>query len=159
MRHDIFIKADAPHAETVPGVRDWGTSGRNPNRCLRHDDGKVRLDMIPVTPLWEIARVYEYGATKYQMDNWRKGTSWSRCFAACLRHLWKWWGGEDNDPESRISHLAHAAFWVFAFIEWTKTHPEHDDRPRTAGEREAELEIDEAFNKIAAGKTSAGGTD
>jgi len=64
-------------------------------------------------------------------------------------HVWRWWSGESIDQESWISHLAHAAFWIFALLGWEKTHPEHDDRPRTVAERKAELEIDEAFARIA----------
>lgn len=77
-----------------------------------------RFDLIPVTPLEVLARVYGYGADKYDDHNWRKGYEWSKSFAALQRHLWAFWGGEDADPESGLPHLGHAAFHVFALLEW-----------------------------------------
>ena len=40
--------------------------------------------------------------------NWRDGLDWTRVSSAVLRHLSAWHGGEDIDPESGLSHLAHA---------------------------------------------------
>lgn len=53
-----------------------------------------------------------------------------------MRHLWAWWRGEDTDPESGLSHAAHAAWGCFALLEYARTHPELDDRPGRDGERE-----------------------
>ena len=36
--------------------------------------------------------------------------------------------GEDKDPESGLSHLAHAACCIMFLLEFEKTHPELDDR-------------------------------
>lgn len=44
--------------------------------------------------------------------NWRKGFTWGRLSGAALRHLFAWIGGEDKDPESGLSHLAHAGCCV-----------------------------------------------
>lgn len=42
-------------------------------------------------------------------NNWRNLTTpHQRYFAASIRHLTAWYGGEENDDESGLSHLAHA---------------------------------------------------
>jgi hypothetical protein len=96
--------------------------------ALRSDGGKERVDMIPVSALMALARVYEFGATKYEANNWRRGQSYTRCYAALLRHLYRWAMGQDNDEESGHSHLLHVAFWAFALWEWQRTGAGKDDR-------------------------------
>ena len=95
----------------------------------RKDDlGKLRFDLIPVRPLEQLAEIYTYGAVKYDDNNWREGMSWGRVFGAIMRHCWAFWRGEDNDPESGLSHMAHAAFGCFTLMEYVTTHRELDDR-------------------------------
>ena len=98
------------------------------DEAVKADEGKVRLDLLPVAPLWYVAKVYTYGAKKYAPDNWRKGMSWSRIYAALLRHLFRFWNGEDIDPESGLPHLAHAAFGVLTLLEYRRSHLGDDDR-------------------------------
>lgn len=97
---------------------------------IKDDSNKNQLDLLPVFPLWEIGRVYSYGAVKYAPDNWRRGISYRRIIAAVLRHLYKWLGGEQLDPESGLPHLGHAGFGILTLLEYEQTHPEFDDRPQ-----------------------------
>lgn len=90
----------------------------------------IGFDMIPARALEDIARVYSYGAKKYARHNWRAGYSWSLTFAALMRHCWAFWRGEDLDPESGLPHMAHAGFHVLALLDFSRTHPEKDDRYR-----------------------------
>ena len=90
------------------------------------------MDLIPVRPLQELARVYSIGAGKYDDRNWENGIDFSRLYAAALRHLTKWWGGEQCDPEDGQHHLSSVAWCVFALREYEHTHPERDDRPEGA---------------------------
>ena len=106
-------------------------SGGKLNEAVKDDDGKVRLDLLPVIPLVDVAKVYTYGAKKYNPHNWRKGLDWSRIYAALQRHLFKFWNGEDSDPESGLPHLAHAAFGVLTLLEYGRAHKELDDRVKT----------------------------
>lgn len=106
--------------------------------AAKYDAGKVRLDLLPVQPLVDIGQVLTYGAQKYDERNWEKGFAWSRPYAATLRHLFAWWSGEDNDPETGLSHLAHAACEVLFLQEFSYTHPELDDRPQYPSKEEAE---------------------
>lgn len=79
-------------------------------RGLKHDEGKVPLDLLPTGALAEVARVLEHGATKYGRNSWQHVTPFrSRYTAALLRHLFARARGETRDPESGLLHMAHAA--------------------------------------------------
>lgn len=97
---------------------------------LKYDNDKERFDLIPPGPLFALAQVLTMGAKKYEDRNWEKGIKWGRLFGAAMRHLWKWWRGEFADVESGLPHLAHAACCIFFLMEYGRTHPELDDRPR-----------------------------
>lgn len=81
-----------------------------------------------------IAEVYAFGASKYADHNWRKGYAWSLSYGAMMRHLAAFWEGEDSDPESGLSHLAHAGFHILALIHYADHFPAKDDRPTTRPE-------------------------
>lgn len=76
---------------------------------LRYNGGKPRYDLLPTDATAELVKVLTYGANKYAERNWERGQKWSVPFASCMRHLLAWHAGEDVDPESGLSHLAHAA--------------------------------------------------
>lgn len=76
--------------------------------ALKDDGDKLRYDLVPPEALAALASVLTYGANKYGDRNWEKGFRWGRLFGACMRHLWAWWGGENEDPETGMSHLWHA---------------------------------------------------
>ena len=90
----------------------------------------ARYGLIPTYPLEQLARLYGYGAKKYADRNWERGYEWSKSYDALQRHVNAFWSGEDIDPESGLPHLASAVFHCFALMEWGKTHPELDDRPK-----------------------------
>lgn len=94
----------------------------------KFDNGKLRFDLMPVDSLMELAGVYTYGAAKYDDRNWERGIAWSRVFAAMMRHAWAFWSGEDNDPESGLPHMAHAAWCCMALIHYAHFNRELDDR-------------------------------
>jgi len=95
----------------------------------KYDSGKIGVHLLPPEPLLEIARVLDFGAKKYAPYNWTKGIQYSRVFGAALRHLWSWWRGEDKDPETGISHLAHAGCCVLFLLQYETTRRSFDDRP------------------------------
>jgi len=96
----------------------------------KKDAGKLRMDLIPGYPLMRLAEVYTIGAAKYADDNWRKGISYKRIFAAMLRHAWKWFMCETFDGVDGQHHLASVAWAALTLMEYEITHPEFDDRPR-----------------------------
>jgi hypothetical protein len=96
--------------------------------ALKYDDGKMPLNLLSAEALLQTAAVLKFGADKYHAHNWRDGFAWSRPLAAAMRHIMAFNDGEDRDPESGLSHLAHAACCIMFLLEFEKTHPELDDR-------------------------------
>lgn len=84
--------------------------------------------LIPIEPLAEVARVYNYGATKYEPFNWQKGYSWNLSISALFRHIFHFLRGQSVDPETGAHHLAHAAFHLFTLMEFERTGKGTDDR-------------------------------
>lgn len=98
-------------------------------KANKHDQGKTRYELVPAYPLEEVAKVLTKGAVKYGDRNWEKGFKWSRAFGAAFRHMYAWWRGEDKDPETGYSHLAHAICEIMFLLEFTRTKDWFDDRP------------------------------
>ena len=95
----------------------------------RYNTGKADLSLIPLVTLEEEAKVWEYGKQKYAAWNWAKGMNWSVPYACALRHLSAWQRGEEIDPESGQSHLAHVMCNIRMLMLYSKTYKEGDDRP------------------------------
>ena len=98
---------------------------------IKYDANKPRMDLLPSESLEEIAKVLNFGADKYSDWNWAKGFKWSRLYGATLRHLYAHMRGEQKDPETGISHLAHAGANVL-FLIYHELHQvgEDDRHPR-----------------------------
>jgi hypothetical protein len=100
----------------------------------KNDEEKQPWHLLPWDAVDEVVRVLKFGRDKYRDRNWEVGMSWSRCFSAAIRHLWKWWQGEACDEESGLSHLSHAACCVLFLIAYEKRDLGADDRPNTLEE-------------------------
>ena len=74
----------------------------------KYDSGKPRMDLLDTYAIEQLAKVLTFGAEKYAAHNWRQGLPKSRLIAAGLRHIFAYLRGEDTDPESGLSHIAHA---------------------------------------------------
>ena len=107
--------------KTVVGEMPTGSA-------LKFDDGKLPPHLLSTEAMNQTAAVLQFGADKYAAHNWRKGFVWSRPLAAAMRHITAFNAGEDKDPESGLSHLAHAACCIMFLLEFEKTHQELDDR-------------------------------
>lgn len=81
-----------------------------PAAAIKHDSGKRDWSLLPYDSLEEVVKVLEFGAKKYSRDNWKagEGFKYTRSFNALQRHMLAFMRGEDNDPETGISHLSHA---------------------------------------------------
>ena len=103
----------------------------------KHDGGKDPWHLLPTDAIRCVVRVLKFGANKYDERNWERGIAHSRTYAATLRHVTSWWEGEDRDPESGESHLAHAACEIlFALAFEVRGRHDVDDRPRNVTWRE-----------------------
>ena len=96
--------------------------------ALKFDQDKLPLHLLSTEAMNQTAAVLKFGAIKYAEHNWRKGFAWSRPLSAAMRHLTAFNNGEDKDPESGLSHLAHAACCIMFLLEFEKTHKDLDDR-------------------------------
>lgn len=97
--------------------------------AARFSEGKIRHDLIPQSPIDELAKVYTYGVRKYGPDNWRKGLKWRKdVIGPLLRHLWKWIRGERIDEESGCHHLAMVIWNIFTLMEYERCSIGIDDR-------------------------------
>lgn len=97
-------------------------------RKLVKSGSKPRLDLLPTAAVEQIAAVLTYGAGKYEDNNWCRGARWGRYYAALLRHVFAWWRGEDCDPETGLSHLAHAGCCLLFLMEYQRNGWGRDDR-------------------------------
>lgn len=101
---------------------------RLPATAIKHDQDKLPLHLLSTEAMNQTAAVLAFGAQKYAEHNWRNGFTWSRPLSAAMRHITAFNAGEDRDPESGLSHLAHAACCIMFLLEFEKTHPHLDDR-------------------------------
>lgn len=110
----------------IPGVLTTSASGGQ--KYVKPE----RYSLIPTGPLADLARLYGFGATRYRDRNWENGFEWSKAKDALMRHLELFWSGHDLDDGpggSGLPHITAVAFWAFALHEFSRTHPELDDRP------------------------------
>lgn len=105
-----------------------GSGSAGGGGAMKFDDAKLPVNLLSTEALLQTAAVLKFGADKYHAHNWRDGFAWSRPLAAAMRHIMAYNDGEDKDPESGLSHLAHAACCIMFLLEFEKTHPELDDR-------------------------------
>jgi len=73
--------------------------------------GSKKLDMglVPYTLMVSAALAFLEGALKYGRFNWRiAGVRASIYHGALLRHVAKWWNGQNYDRKTRVHHLDNA---------------------------------------------------
>ena len=84
----------------------------------KFDGGKLQYGLLPPLALRETVKVLTFGAEKYEPDNWRRVPDGPRrYFDAAQRHLWAYKEGEVNDPETGVSHLAHALCCIMFILD------------------------------------------
>src|SRR5690242_15180617 len=96
----------------------------------KFDSDKIPCELLPPVALLEVAKALQFGAKKYASWNWAKGISYSRVLGAILRHVFAYMKGEDKDPETGISHIAHAACGCLFILHYEKFNTKFDDRPK-----------------------------
>ena len=76
---------------------------------VKYDSKKPKMNLLPPKAIVEISKVLTFGAEKYDAENWRKlDDLQNRYTAGALRHIFAHMDGEELDPETNLSHLAHA---------------------------------------------------
>ena len=96
--------------------KDSGTRTTFNDGAVRDaQDGKGRMDLLPVNAVFELAKVFEAGAKKYAARNWEKGIPLSRYLDSGLRHGMKVLRGDTDEP-----HAAMAAWNFLCYLETLK---------------------------------------
>ena len=76
---------------------------------IKYDSAKPKMNLLPPKAIVEVAKVLTFGAEKYDAENWRKlDDLQNRYTAGALRHIFAHMDGERLDPETGLSHMAHA---------------------------------------------------
>lgn len=99
---------------------------------LKLDNGKPKWDLISWEAVEQVAITLTIGAKKYGERNWELGITYSRLFAALLRHLFKWWRGEERDPEDGQHHMAAVmtnAMMLMHYDTYKEKYKDWDNRP------------------------------
>jgi hypothetical protein len=139
---DEFVYCPPSIAGVIKSMGYWQRSVTSAGRGRCYLDGAVRQMMyllakeagmnpeqhIPLRALASTVRVLEFGAIKYKPGNWAKGMPWSVCFSCAMSHLFAAAGGEVDDNESGLSHLAHAMCNLLFLVSYDTLYPEGDDR-------------------------------
>lgn len=100
----------------------------NPKR--QHGACKPSIHFIPPAVILEEARVMALGGSKYGPFNWNdKPVDASTYYDAAFRHLAAWYTGQNDDPESGASHLAHARACLGILLDALMLGTLIDDRP------------------------------
>ena len=78
------------------------------------------------------------GGEKYGPFNWNDSpVDATTYYSAAMRHLMSWFAGEDVDPESGASHLAHVRACMGIILDAQASGNLIDDRPNTSSAAEA----------------------
>ena len=98
----------------------------------KFDTEKPRTYLLPPKALMEVSRVLTIGAEKYDEQNWRKlDNLQNRYTGATLRHLFAHMDGEKLDPETNLSHIAHAVCCLLFKLEIELEKTEKESRRRS----------------------------
>lgn len=86
----------------------------------RFNEAKLKWSLVSWRALEPMVAVLMFGAEKYSPNNWKNGLSWNDTCESLHRHLTVFMEGEDNDPESKLSHVGHilcnAMFLSYMFL-------------------------------------------
>lgn len=108
--HEKSIAAEVE--ATQDGIRDVKTKETPdaPEIGRKFDNEKLRFSLLPIESIEEVLKVLEFGANKYDVDNWKfVDNAQERYYDAALRHqILGSASGEDEDPETGYKHTAHA---------------------------------------------------
>ena len=115
-----WISSGTPIPSDPPDTR--GKKG------IKFDSEKPPLSILTKESLIAEARAFEYGAKKYNRNNYKLGMDWSRIIDATLRHLISFNNKEDFDDESKLNHLWHAKACLAMLIYYYENKVGKDDR-------------------------------
>lgn len=85
-------------------------------------DDKLRWDLLPMSEIEDIVKLYHRGAKKYKPDSWKQlNDGFNRYRAALMRHMMAYLNGERYDKETGSNHLTAVAWNAIAML-WFDKH-------------------------------------
>ena len=121
---------------------------------IKYDSAKPRMNLLPPKAIMEVSKVLTFGAEKYDAENWRKlDDLQNRYTAGALRHIFAHMDGEQLDPETNLSHLAHALCCLLFKLEIELENAKiEEEKPREVDTakhtaRDQSFESDLLYNK------------
>lgn len=109
-----------------------------------------------VMPRWVVllvGQVMTVGANKYGAFNYRESSIAASTYQDAMeRHLQLWFDGEDNDPETGVSHLASVIASASLLMDAQATGMLSDDRQKTGLVRKT---LDQLEQAISAGSSAS----
>ena len=99
---------------------------------IKHDSKKPKMNLLPPKAIVEVAKVLTFGAQKYGPENWKELEDLqNRYLAGALRHIFAHMDGEQLDPETGLSHMAHALCCLLFKLEIELENAKiEEERPR-----------------------------
>jgi hypothetical protein len=113
-------QADANADNGRPVQAKTDQSDKSPTVGFKNDAGKLRIDLFSPFFIEAVSAVQ----TKVVVDgdyperNWEDGMHWSRLFGATMRHMWRWWMGEELDQKTKLPHLWHAGCCIMYLVHY-----------------------------------------
>lgn len=125
-RNNIFLDEQQDLKSTEESVSDVDVNPKD--RVGREKPG---LASVPCASLFEVGSAMAFGGRKYGRHNWRVGEKIraSIYYDAIMRHIMRWWEGEDVATDSEIHHLSHAAAGAMILRDAELLGNMLDDRP------------------------------
>ena len=88
-------------------------------KAKRFNKGKPQYSLLHLKSLESVVRVMEFGANKYDRDNWKKPMDLKTIEDSLTRHLVAINNGELIDEESGELHMGHIGanviFWLYQY--------------------------------------------
>ena len=105
---------------------------------IKHDSKKPKMNLLPPKAIVEVAKVLTFGAQKYGPENWKELEDLqNRYLAGALRHIFAHMDGEQLDPETGLSHMAHALCCLLFKLEIELENAKiEEEEPRESDEQQ-----------------------
>lgn len=113
------LESNGGYSSNLSNILDSNQSDKALKEHSKNGIDKPQLSLIPQHALIEVAKVFMYGARKYDAYNYCKGEKNTVYIDACMRHINQYLLNQDNDNESGLLHLAHGVANLMMIIDNT----------------------------------------
>jgi len=109
--------------------RSFGKAISSPTPVAKRDNkDKPRYSLVSQDALDGLIRVLEFGATKYDRDNWKKGLPYQSVVDSMMRHINAILRGELFDEESKEMHIDHVMCNAMFLSHFMKNSPRYNNQ-------------------------------